>query len=159
MFCGMFRKPNFLWVRRWQRAEELSGSGVRPLKYKLCIPSERKLVLILLEGAWKECIHLINNHKHRLTAVWTCSAKGIWQKNCNEATTLMFMMVHCHILEKAMATHASTLAWKIPWTEEPGGLQSMGSGRVRHDWSDLAAAAGLQISRLKETFYTEVLYT
>ena len=36
-------------------------------------------------------------------------------------------------LEKHMATHSSTLAWKIPWTEEPGGLQSMGSQRVRHD--------------------------
>ena len=36
-------------------------------------------------------------------------------------------------LEKEMATHSSTLAWKIPWTEEPGGLQSMGSQRVRHD--------------------------
>ena len=34
-----------------------------------------------------------------------------------------------------MATHSSTLAWKIPWTEEPGGLQSMGSLRVRHDWA------------------------
>ena len=43
--------------------------------------------------------------------------------------------------EKAMATHSSTLAWKIPWTEEPGRLQSMGSHRVGHDWSDLAAAA------------------
>ena len=42
--------------------------------------------------------------------------------------------------EKAMAPHSSTLAWKIPWTEEPGGLQSMGSWRVGHDWSDLAAA-------------------
>ena len=38
------------------------------------------------------------------------------------------------ILEKAMAPHSSTLAWKIPWMEEPGGLQSMGSLRVRHDW-------------------------
>ena len=37
--------------------------------------------------------------------------------------------------EKAMATHSSTLAWKIPWTEEPGRLQSMGSLRVGHDWS------------------------
>ena len=37
-------------------------------------------------------------------------------------------------LEKAMATHSSTLAWKIPWTEEPGGLQSMVSLRVGHDW-------------------------
>ena len=37
-------------------------------------------------------------------------------------------------LEKEMATHSSTLAWKIPWMEEPGGLQSVGSQRVRHDW-------------------------
>ena len=40
-----------------------------------------------------------------------------------------------HSLEKAMATHSSTLAWKIPWTEEPGGLQSMGSLRVGNDWA------------------------
>ena len=37
-------------------------------------------------------------------------------------------------LEKGMATHSSILAWRIPWTEEPGGLQSMGSQRVVHDW-------------------------
>ena len=37
--------------------------------------------------------------------------------------------------EKAMAPHSSTLAWKIPWTEEPGRLQSMGSLRVGHDWA------------------------
>ena len=37
--------------------------------------------------------------------------------------------------EKAMATHSSTLAWKIPWTEEPGRLQSMGSQRVGHNWA------------------------
>ena len=37
--------------------------------------------------------------------------------------------------EKAMAPHSSTLAWKIPWTEEPGRLQSMGSRRVRYDWA------------------------
>ena len=39
-----------------------------------------------------------------------------------------------------MATHSSTLAWKIPWTEKPGRLQSMGSHRAGHDWSDLALA-------------------
>ena len=44
-------------------------------------------------------------------------------------------------LEKEMATHSSILAWRIPGTMEPGGLPSMGSPRVRHDWSDLAAAA------------------
>ena len=37
-------------------------------------------------------------------------------------------------MEKEIATHSSTLAWKIPWTEEPGRLQSMGSQRVGHDW-------------------------
>ena len=36
-------------------------------------------------------------------------------------------------LEKGLATHSSSLDWRIPWTEEPGGLQSMGSQRVRHD--------------------------
>ena len=38
-------------------------------------------------------------------------------------------------LEKGMATHSSILAWRIPWTEEPGGLLSMGSQRVGHDWA------------------------
>ena len=38
-------------------------------------------------------------------------------------------------LEKEMATHSSTLAWRIPWKKEPGGLQSMGSQRVGHDWA------------------------
>ena len=48
---------------------------------------------------------------------------------------------HFHALEKAMAPHSSTLAWRIPGTEQPGGLPSMGSHRVRHDWHDLAAVA------------------
>ena len=44
-----------------------------------------------------------------------------------------FTETHIHWAEKEMATHSSTLAWKIPWTEEPGRLQSMGSRRVGHD--------------------------
>ena len=53
---------------------------------------------------------------------------------------------HFHVLEKEMATHSGVLAWRIPGTGEPGGLPSMGSHRVGHDWSDLAAAAA--VSRL-----------
>ena len=41
-------------------------------------------------------------------------------------------------LEEGMATHSSILAWRIPWIEEPGGLQSKGSKRVRYNWIDLA---------------------
>ena len=48
---------------------------------------------------------------------------------------------HFHALEKEMATHSSVLARRIPGTGKPGGLPSMGSHRVGHDWSDLAAAA------------------
>ena len=53
--------------------------------------------------------------------------------------TLSFLNRFCFLilldLEKAMAPHSSTLAWKIPWTEEPGNLQSMGSLGVGHDWA------------------------
>ena len=48
---------------------------------------------------------------------------------------------HFHALEKEMATHSSVLAWRIPGMGESGGLPSMGSHRVGHDWSDLVAAA------------------
>ena len=60
-------------------------------------------------------------------------------------------------MEKAMATHSSTLAWKIPWMEEPGGLPSMGSHRVGHAWSDLAAAAADSILKSRDiTLSTKV---
>ena len=48
---------------------------------------------------------------------------------------------HFHALEKEIATNSSVLAWRIPGTGDPGGLPSMGSHRVRHNCSDLAAAA------------------
>ena len=49
------------------------------------------------------------------------------------------------LLEKEMATHSSILAWKIPWTEKPGRLQSMGSQRVRHDWATSLHLLPLQV--------------
>ena len=51
---------------------------------------------------------------------------------------------HFHALEKEMATHSSILAWRIPGTGEPGGLPSMGSHRVGHNWSNLVAAAAVK---------------
>ena len=50
-------------------------------------------------------------------------------------------------LEKGMATHSSILAWRAPWTEEPGRLRSLGSQRVRHDWSDLAHRHSIEEQR------------
>ena len=71
-------------------------------------------------------------------------SKGIGREKKRETVSFPFgyLPVYCLFVvswvshsEKAMATHSSTLAWKIPWAEEPGRLQSMGSQRVRHDWA------------------------
>ena len=61
-----------------------------------------------------------------------------------------------HALEKEMAICFSILAWRIPRTEEPSGLPSMGSHRVGHDWSDLAAAAAAHLLYILSSFYEVV---
>ena len=53
---------------------------------------------------------------------------------CSSNYQIKIWGIYMNIMEKAMATHSSTLAWKIPCSEEPGRLQSRGSRRVRHDW-------------------------
>ena len=70
---------------------------------------------------------------------WWATVHGV-TKSQTRLSDFLFTF-HFHALEKEMATHSSVLAWRIPGTGEPGGLPSMGSHRVRHDWSDLAAAA------------------
>ena len=64
-----------------------------------------------------------------------------WGHEESDTTERLHFPFHFHALEKEMATHSSVLAWRIPGTEEPGGLPSMGSHRVGHNGSDLAAAA------------------
>ena len=76
-----------------------------------------------------------------ITWIWMC-AQGWYLSSPSFSLKNIFEYLIKYIwlfMEKEMATHSSILAWRIPWTEEPGGLQSMGSQRVRHDWSDLAA--------------------
>ena len=51
------------------------------------------------------------------------------------STIIIYSIIYAFLWEKSMAPHSSTLAWKIPWTEEPGRLQSMGSLRVGHGWA------------------------
>ena len=67
---------------------------------------------------------------------------GSLRVGCDWATSLSLstFIFHFHALEKEMATHSSVLAWRIPGAGELGGLLSMGSHRVGHDWSDLAVA-------------------
>ena len=72
---------------------------------------------------------------------WWAAVHGI-AKNWTRLSDFTFTF-HFHALEKEMATHSNVLAWRTPGTAEPGGLLSTGLHRVRHDGSDLAAAAGL----------------
>ena len=77
---------------------------------------------------------------------------GAWQAAVHEVTKSQTRLsdftftFHFHALGKEMVTHSSVLAWRIPRMAEPDGLPSMGSHRVRHYWSDLAAAR--KISKL-----------
>ena len=74
---------------------------------------------------------------------WWAAVHGV-AKSRTQLSNFTFTF-HFHVLEKEMATHSSVLAWRIPGTGEPGGLPSVGSQRVGHDWSDLAAAESNQI--------------
>ena len=89
------------------------GNGI-PLQYS-CLENPMDW------GAWWAALHGVAKSRTRLSDF-----------------TFTF---HFHALEKKMATHRSVLGWRIPGTGEPGGLPFMGSHRVRHNWSDLAAAA------------------
>ena len=104
-------------------------------------------------------VHHISSRINRLLAfVWQWQASPVllprkshgwrslvgyspWGSQESVATEHFTFTFHFHAMEKEMATHSSVLAWRIPGTAEPGGLLSMGSHRVGHDWSDLAAAA------------------
>ena len=74
---------------------------------------------------------------------WTESLVGCspWGRRDQTLLSDFTFTFHCHALEKEMATHSSVLAWRIPGMGELDGLPSLGSHRVGHDWSDLAAAA------------------
>ena len=72
---------------------------------------------------------------------WWAAVHGV-AKSWTQLSDFTFTF-HFHALEKEMATHSSVLAWRIPGTEEPGGLLSMGLHRVTHDWSNLAAATAV----------------
>ena len=87
--------------------ERSSGEGTgNPLQYS-CLETPMD------GGAWWAAVHGVAKSQTRLS--------------------YFIFTFHFHASEKEMATHSSVLAWRIPGTEEPGGLQSMGSQRVRHN--------------------------
>ena len=103
------------WMLSFKSAFSLSSS-----------PSSRgSLVPLHFLSLWWWYIH-----------IWGCWYFS-WESwfPASDSSSWVFHMMYAAYWEKAMAPHSSTLAWKIPWMEEPGGLQSMGLLRVGHDWA------------------------
>ena len=98
---------------------------------------------------WQRTPVLLPGKSHGWRSLVSYSPWG--HKESDTAERLHF---HFHALEKAMATYSSVLAWRIPGTGEPGGLLSMASHRVGHDWSDLAAA----VRAMERLAFSEIWY-
>ena len=82
--------------------------------------------------------------------MWNCFPCGWDSKNSTAMQeSWVWSLGWGDSLEKGMAIHSSIFAWRIPWTGEPGGLLSLGSHRVGHDWSDLASLAIRKNLRIK----------
>ena len=102
-----------IWIT-WHIVYEFGEGNGTPLQYS-CLENPMD------GGAWWAAVHGITKSRTRLSDF-----------------TFTF---HFYALEKEIAVHSSVLAWRIPGTGEPGGLPSMGSHRVGHNWSDLVTAA------------------
>jgi len=95
-----------------------------------------KRVALVQRRQWHPTPVLLPGKSHGRRSLVGYSPWGSYESDTTER-------LHFHALEKEMATHSSVLAWRIPGTGEPGGLPSLGSHRVGHDCSDLAAAAAV----------------
>ena len=75
--------------------------------------------------------HISKGNKISISEGYLCF--HVHCRSIGNSQYIEIICLHCHVMEKAMAPHSSTLAWKIPWNEESGRLQFMGLHRVGHD--------------------------
>ena len=104
---------------------DFSISGRDVSNFSLPLPSFHQN-LRLLSDTWSYFGFRGAAWCHRKPGSLKCDGLGL---------VILFSYSLTSLMEKAMAPHSSTLAWKVPWTEGPGGLQSMGFRRVGHDWT------------------------
>ena len=139
-FCNLLGWSWFLLLPECQI--KWKGSSGRPpslpplhlLTPRASPPQSRTLQI----RQWHHTPVLLPGNSYGRRSLVGCSPWGPKSRTWLSDFTFTF---HFHALGKEMATHSSVLAWRIPGTGEPGGLPSMGSHRVGHDCSDLAAAA------------------
>ena len=122
------------WFIVWVAVEGWCKRAFKPSIFQRKVWSLKRQPLTL------EIYHLVYSRLENPMdgGAWWAAVHGV-AKSRTRLSDFAFTF-HFHALEKEMATHSSVLAWRIPGTGEPGGLPSLGSDRVGHDWSDLAAA-------------------
>ena len=115
----------------------------KPLTHLLhvCFPLRRR--------QWHPTPVLLPEGSHGRRSLVGCSPWDRWGSDTTARLSDFTFTFPFHALEKAMATHSSVLSWRIPGMGEPGGLPSLGSHRVRHNWCDLAVVAVLMYLNLK----------
>ena len=129
-----FRERNFLVIWLFWNSTIFFFSESKAL-------SKNALLVIGNRGGNGTPLQYSRLENHMDGGAWWAAVRGV-ARSQTRLSDFTFTF-HFHALEKEMATHSSVLAWRIPGTEEPGGLPSMGSLRVGCDWSDLAAAAAV----------------
>ena len=129
------REILYLWATREAQAD-LSHIHLWTLKFSVKCVLWCMTIISTWRRQWHPTPGLLPGKSHG----WRSLVSAVQGVTKSETRLSDFTFTfHFHALEKEMATHSCVLAWRIPGTAEPGGLPSVGSHRVGHDWSDLAA--------------------
>ena len=129
--CNEWTQFIITLVPMWQILCEVPGNPLLQASWCFEVGS-----FISRRRQWHPTPVLLPGKSHGWRSLVGCRPWGRYSRTRLSDFTFTF---HFHALEKEMATHSSVLAWRISGMAEPGGLPSMGSHRVGHDWSDLAA--------------------
>ena len=125
-----------IWVPSISGSGRYPGEGNGNLLQYSCLEN------FMDKGAWQATVHWATKSQDMTEWLSTTKSEHLgFRIDCSHEIKRHLLLERevmtnlDNILEKAMATHSSTLSWQIPWTEGHGRLQSMGSRRLRHDWA------------------------
>ena len=149
VFWGMYTLHKFLQADMNLCMKKVLGVSC----WNVCENSKYIINVSIFNGTPLQCSCLGNPMDE---GAWWAAVHGV-ARSRTWLSDFIFIF-HFHALDKKMATHSSVLAWRIPGTGESGGLPSMGSHRVGHNWCNLAAAADVLYCKSRENLIRYLKY-